>query len=190
MCLLSLGGLASCGVGTPCAPPRALCNSTTGEGSRYTGAARIERVILECCDPTTASAGTCNGFGEWWVDVSIQGTARRAEVSRSTLDKGGWSEVHTVPLSARDPSGYWELRYDEWSMADTDGCESYEDCDDRYTAGSSTLLPCLTTSLGTIRTTVRIYELDATEPIDCVTWGTTLPPAPEGCRDAQANGVL
>jgi len=184
------GLLSSCGVGTPCAPPSALCNSTTGEGSRYTGAATIERVILECCDPGTATSGTCEGQGEWWVDVTIEGTASRVEVTRSTLDVGGWSEVHTVPLSARDPSGYWELRYGEWEVADTSECDTLDECADLYTSGSDTLLACGGASLSSTRTTVQIYEVGNAEALDCVSWGPALPRPPSDCRDAEEDGVL
>jgi hypothetical protein len=191
--LLALGSTTmSCGVGTPCAPPTALCNSTEGEdeAGRFSGFPKIDRVQLDCCDPEDSNDGRCRGAGEWWVDVMLTGNVGRLQVTRTALSNGGWQEVHTVRLYARDPAGYWESRYGEWDIADTTDCEDYQDCADRFVSGSRTLFTCGSDSFASVRTTIEAFEVGNPDPVDCVSWGAAIPAAPDGCRDANGEGVL
>ncbi len=179
-----------CGVGTPCAPPNALCNSADGNGARFSGPIQIDRVQMECCDPDDLEPGSCAGAGEWWSGVSLTGSVGRLQVTRTTLDNGGWQEVHAVRLYARDPAGYWESRYGEWAIADTTDCEDYQECADRFVSGSQSIFPCGGGSFAGVRTTIEAFEVGNPDPVDCVSWGAAIPIIPDGCRDADSEGVL
>jgi|GEM_PF-2839339 len=190
ICWLGAGllPLAGCGVGTNCAPTDRLCNSTDGRTARYSGVPSIERIILECCDPSFAPDGTCTGFGEWWGDVVLEGTANRVVVYVQPQSDDDWSEAHTLSLVDRDPAGHWEIRYADWQVADVDECDTFTECADRYEATSRSLVPC-TESMGRMRFVVEVYK-GGSEPVDCVTWGSVYPRPPDDCRDAVAAGVL
>ena len=180
--------LTSCGVGTNCAPPNRSCGSVEGRSTRYAGSPTIQRVSAECCDATTAPAGTCNFPGEWWGSVQLEGTATRVVLTVLVESADQWSEAHTLPLVDRDPYGHWEARYAEWTIANTTDCDTYEDCADRYQSTVSSLLSC-TEPLSRTRFVLEIYDGSST-PEDCVTWGSVFPRPPEDCRDAEAEGLL
>lgn len=186
-CLVLLP-LTSCGVGTTCAPPGALCDAIDGRTVRYTDEPQIERIILSCCDPELSPEGTCSGFGEWWGDVVLEGTANRVVVTVLPQTSEDWSESHTLTLVDRDPAGHWEVRFAEWSVANVADCDGFTECADRYQASARSLVPC-TDPISRVRFVVEVYK-GADEPIDCVTWGSVYPRPPEGCRDAVDEGVL
>jgi hypothetical protein len=188
MCCAATVALSGCGVGINCAPPGRLCNSTDGKTERFSGTPRIQRVLLECCDPEIAPEGTCSGFGEWWGDVVLEGTANRVVVSDWPQSTEEWTESHTLPLIERDPAGHWEIRFAEWSVADVSECSSFDACADQYVASGRSLVPC-TNPLNRVRFVVEVYNGDA-EPADCVSWGSVYPRPPDGCRDAVEDGVL
>jgi len=187
-CIVPIPCLTGCGVGVNCAPPSRLCGSQDGNTARYTAPPRVERVVLSCCDPELAPGGTCDGFGEWWGDVNLQGTANRVVVTILTDSEEAWTESHTLSLIERDPAGFWEIRFAEWDIADIADCDSYEACADRYEASSRSLLDC-TDPLSEARFVVEVFKGE-TEAIDCITWGTEAIVAPTGCRSAVDEGVL
>lgn len=178
-----------CGVGINCAPPQAKCNSTDGRTIRSSGTPVIDRVIVDCCDDGTANPGTCAGFGEWWADVLLEGTASRVVLTLSTREGGAWTEEHTLSLEDQDPAGHWEIRYADWGVAETDECATYADCADLFQSSARTLFECPSFGADSLRYVVEVYD-GSTTPVDCVTWGSAFIAAPSGCRDAIADGVL
>ena len=186
--LVVLVQLSGCGVGTNCAPPNRLCKSIDGRSSRYSGAPSLERVSVECCDGETAPDGTCEGTGEWWGNLQLEGTASRAVLTVLVESPEEWTETHTIPLLDRDPYGHWEIRYTEWTIANTSSCDSYEACSDLYQSSTNSLVQC-TETLARTRFVIEIYDGETT-PADCVTWGAVYPRPPAGCRDAEAAGLL
>ncbi len=182
--------IPGCGVGTNCAPPAASCNSTEGGNGLYEGRIALDRIHFDCCRRMDSARGTCTGNGEWWADVILDGRATNVTVTLTGEGDPGWTETHTLPVVSRDPEGYWEERYRNWSVADLSECDVPEDCADLYVDGIRTLFSCTPDFATTLRTTVNVYTTSPDTPSACATWGPESIPAPSTCIDAERAGLL
>lgn len=128
---LALGVAPGCSADT-CDPTVEECDTTT-DSDAYTGSMSLQQVAVSCSASTRS------------LDVVVEGAAASATVTLDAFDETGvqtWTERHRVPVVSADGLGWWEARWLELAIADTDQCDALADCEGRFESGVRTLFPC------------------------------------------------
>lgn len=178
LAVLALGPLGCTG-NTDCDPAVEECDAGD-TAADFDGDVELLQVDHGCCGP---GEDRCSGLGEWWVDVVTEG--RPAQVSFTLLEAGlpatlRWTETHDVPVLVEDPDGYWTNHALAVEVARTSDCTSLKDCEDRFSAGQTSLFAC-SPELAADGLQVKVQLLDAAgNELACEHDGLTSVDAP-GC---------
>ncbi len=159
-----LGATPGCSAEEECDTGDGSCNASE-EINTFTDEPSVHALTASCCQPNSGSY--CSDGPLFWVDLFTIGQISAATV-RVEKRHTEWNEEHAIPVIDEDQEGFWQDRYLQLSVADTQGCTDLADCASLYVSGETTLFSC--SGVDELTWAIELYEPDDVS-LGCLTWG-------------------